>query len=95
MFTSIVKAERLPGHHILCEGTVQAAWAKCPCGWSAEGHKDNVNNLAVEHLRSLAHGCRAGRDGDCIWEHCPQLRDGEPAQSHRHCPLDTAFPSQR
>lgn len=32
--------------------------------------------------------CQAARDGDCIWTHCPQMRDGEPAKSGRHCPLD-------
>jgi hypothetical protein len=32
--------------------------------------------------------CQAGRDGDCNWQHCPQLRDGEPLKSRRHCPLD-------
>lgn len=32
--------------------------------------------------------CRAGSDGDCVWSACPQLRDGEPAASGRHCPLD-------
>lgn len=32
--------------------------------------------------------CHADSDGDCVWEHCPQLRDGEPAASGRHCPLD-------
>ena len=33
--------------------------------------------------------CAAGRDGDCVHAHCPQLRDGEPQASGRHCPLDT------
>ena len=33
--------------------------------------------------------CQAGKDGDCIWEDCPQLRDNEPSRSGRHCPLDT------
>ncbi len=33
--------------------------------------------------------CQAGRDGDCIWKECPQIRDGEPLQSGRYCPLDT------
>lgn len=33
--------------------------------------------------------CQAGRDGECNWTHCPQLRDGEPARSRRHCPKDT------
>ncbi len=32
--------------------------------------------------------CRAAKDGDCIWEDCPQLRDGEPRATGRHCPLD-------
>lgn len=33
-------------------------------------------------------GCRAGRDGDCSWKGCPQIKDGEPAKTGRHCPLD-------
>lgn len=32
--------------------------------------------------------CHSGRDGDCIWKKCPQLRDNEPEQGGRHCPLD-------
>lgn len=32
--------------------------------------------------------CHAAMDGDCRWEFCPQLRDGEPRGSGRHCPLD-------
>lgn len=32
-------------------------------------------------------GCHAGKDGDCIWPECPQLRDNEPAASGRSCPL--------
>jgi hypothetical protein len=31
--------------------------------------------------------CHAGKDGDCLWEKCPQLRDNEPRLSGRHCPL--------
>jgi hypothetical protein len=33
--------------------------------------------------------CRAARDGECVWSECPQLRDGEPVKSGRHCPYDT------
>jgi hypothetical protein len=33
--------------------------------------------------------CRGGRDGECVWKLCPQIRDGEPTRSERHCPLDT------
>lgn len=32
--------------------------------------------------------CHGHEDGDCFWDGCPQLRDGEPAKSGRHCPLD-------
>ena len=35
-------------------------------------------------------GCRSARDGECNWRGCPQLRDGEPKKSGRHCPLDVA-----
>ena len=37
--------------------------------------------------RELKH-CVAGRDGECAHPACPQLRDGEPVKSGRHCPLD-------
>ena len=32
--------------------------------------------------------CHADDDGNCTWTDCPQLQDGEPAKSRRHCPLD-------
>ena len=36
------------------------------------------------------HGkCRANKEGDCVYSKCPQLRDGEPVRSNRHCPIDT------
>jgi hypothetical protein len=38
-------------------------------------------------LESEEH-CHADRDGDCSWVGCPQIRDGEPAKTGRHCPLD-------
>ena len=31
--------------------------------------------------------CHAGRDGDCTWSGCPQLRDGEPKATGRNCPF--------
>jgi len=33
--------------------------------------------------------CQADDDDYCEWPECPQNRDGEPARSGRHCPLDT------
>lgn len=35
-----------------------------------------------------ARGCQAGRDGECNWSHCPQIRDNEPHATGRHCPRD-------
>ncbi|WP_430229247.1 hypothetical protein [Paraburkholderia tropica] len=32
--------------------------------------------------------CGASRDGECGKSWCPQLRDNEPNNSGRHCPLD-------
>lgn len=32
--------------------------------------------------------CQSDDDGDCEWSECPQLKDGEPKASGRHCPLD-------
>ena len=31
--------------------------------------------------------CHSHTDGECHWEQCPQLRDGEPATTGRSCPL--------
>lgn len=31
--------------------------------------------------------CHSDNDGECEWEGCPQLRDGEPRSTGRHCPL--------
>ena len=49
---------------------------------------------AREHLRACGvelapERCQAARDGECDYAHCPQLRDGEPARSGRHCPVDS------
>ena len=43
----------------------------------------------LQHLERPLNGrCAADRDGDCSHSQCPQLRDGEPVKSGRHCPLD-------
>jgi hypothetical protein len=31
--------------------------------------------------------CQSAQDGECIWERCPQNRDGEPEKTGRSCPL--------
>ena len=37
--------------------------------------------------KPLTH-CAAGSDGDCTHPQCPQIRDGEPKKTGRHCPID-------
>lgn len=44
--------------------------------------------LSDLNLEQAIHRCHSGQDGECTWKHCPQLRDGEPEKSGRHCPLD-------
>jgi hypothetical protein len=62
--------------------------AKCPsCGeelsvWPAS----DAGEPTYIEVRTTA--CHAGSDGDCSWSGCPQLRDGEPRATGRHCPLD-------
>ena len=43
---------------------------------------------SVRRYYGLETDCRAGKDGDCTWKQCPQLSDGEPRKTGRHCPLD-------
>lgn len=31
-------------------------------------------------------GCKSNGDGECDWKSCPQIKDGEPEASGRHCP---------
>jgi len=52
-----------------------------------------VSNVVV-HVKQLVENealtrCQSDGDGDCTHGKCPQSRDGEPAATGRHCPLDT------
>lgn len=58
--------------------------ARCPTCDGSGSLPPVLTWLVVEGDR-----CKANQDGDCSWEHCPQLRDGEPVRSGRHCPIDT------
>lgn len=50
-----------------------------------------LKTLSAYQQELAAEGhCMADGDGDCFWSECPQLRDGEPAATHRHCPRDIA-----
>lgn len=49
---------------------------------------DELQRLRALRAQLERLACHAQKDGDCSWEFCPQLRDGEPERSGRHCPLD-------
>lgn len=49
---------------------------------------DSLKSSLKEKPSSQAESCHADRDGECKWRRCPQLRDGEPEKSGRHCPID-------
>jgi hypothetical protein len=50
----------------------------------------SFNECKIPHVKkdSVEAHCHAARDGECFWKHCPQIRDGEPRNSGRHCPYD-------
>lgn len=62
----------------------------------SEGEPAQSRGARTISLNSLRGGgsCSADDDGDCTWSECPQLRDGEPARSGRHCPLDVQAGSE-
>lgn len=45
-----------------------------------------THRLETLHARPWVTGCHADDDGDCTWEGCPQLLDGEPGATGRGCP---------
>lgn len=72
----------------------------CPCDsktmrkavrWAERAHRIGTPaSTGGERKESPLNGrCQADRDGDCVHSQCPQLRDGEPKATGRHCPLDT------
>lgn len=54
----------------------------------AKGLTDSDPPQRYDAQRRQMTRCQCGDDGDCTWASCPQLRDGEPKRSGRHCPLD-------
>lgn len=56
-----------------------------PAGFS---DRPDIQDGQVNH-------CMAARDGECSHRadrYCPQLREGEPGKTGRHCPLDRGCP---
>lgn len=55
-----------------------------------EAREGKAQTIANRERYEDRERCKAARsDGECWWAECPQLRDGEPAKTGRHCPIDT------
>lgn len=55
--------------------------------WSPPSEVKLVETALDRRLGTTA--CHATYDdGYCCWIGCPQIRDGEPKKTGRHCPLD-------
>ena len=62
-----------------------------PSVWTDDGDTDidAIYEQLLDQFKKEQHSyCYADRDGDCSWKDCPQLKDGEPMKTGRHCPLD-------
>lgn len=70
-----------------CEDWRDGAWV-CPCENDGTPVPWPDSMEETPHLHPPLTNCASDDDGDCIHAECPQLRDGEPKRSGRHCPLD-------
>ena len=66
-----------------------AAWKHRPCAASTPECSTDPAVPRVNLAERRRTRCHANNDGECSSANCPQLLDGEPARSGRHCPLDT------
>lgn len=48
---------------------------------------NKIRTALLPQPEQVKEECRAAQDGECIWDRCPQTRDGEPAATGRRCPL--------
>jgi hypothetical protein len=63
--------------------------AKYAEGWERIfGKKETIEQARYSPSRHGMTRCQSDDDGYCSYGLCPQLRDGEPEASGRHCPFD-------
>lgn len=73
-------------------------WVCQPCHERRRSQPQTVSDMRLKASMRLVgelKRCAAGMDGECCHELCPQIRDGEPKRSGRHCPLDVAEDDDR
>lgn len=82
---------RLKGEHLAVTGQIERLRRQTHQAFDRLRAVERDIRAWARHIpptaEELSH-CHAGRDGACGWVHCPQIRDGEPKRSGRHCPLD-------
>lgn len=76
------------GDEIYEWGFKRSLWRCKRCGAAVPMDMLNVPPASTASDEGEPPCCQADRDGDCTHKSCPQLRDGEPRRSGRHCPLD-------
>lgn len=67
------------------------AYVRPMSGYTGRGWKEFLYADAIAALKKPwdePPRCHAAKDGECFWADCPQIKDGEPVKSGRHCPLD-------
>lgn len=74
-------ARRVQVHLTMCIAAHARARKQC---------EQNAEREALMKGAPHTDRCKADRDGECDWAGCPQLRDGEPKRSGRHCPRDVS-----
>lgn len=78
--------------------TTEKHWGLSPVAIAAlvQGFVIALNNEPkMTSKKSVKVRCHASRDGECIWDQCPQTRDNEPHATGRHCPIDTRLEEER
>ncbi len=75
------------GMWMIAETPIRAAGI-IPIDTWMKGFLSTIHLVGHEPLLNIP-SCHAAQDGECFWEGCPQIKDGEPKKSGRHCPLDT------
>jgi hypothetical protein len=97
---SVTEYVKALDHLHCCQSCMKRAWAICEGGQHAltllmgqlpstvSDGKDAASSYRVAKHAVAPTRCAANRDGECSHPLCPQLLDGEPAKSKRHCPID-------
>ncbi len=80
--------EAIARHPDLSHAELQHIFLGIALSWNKFAIRDEREAEKPDPLPERMDHCHAGRDGECNWKACPQIRDNEPTATGRHCPLD-------